>query len=133
MFDINDELDKNSAQNFTESETDVFNKVEGAWSSRLKSEGREFANFILPFIKVGLSAEQIGDLLKKIPKDWSFDHREMYYDFRLARWIRHIEPKDLNATVQEYLVSAGSLEEGVLYVQKILADLSKKMGATGSE
>jgi len=128
MFDMNEELNKNSPQKLTESESEVFEKLEQNWSQKFKGDREALANFILPFIKVGLTFAQVTDLLNKVPEDWGFDHKNMYYDFRLTRWIKHIDPKDLTDTVKDYLVNAHSLEEGVLYVQKILADLSRKMG-----
>ncbi len=132
MFDMEAELYKNSSSNLPGDERDTLEQVKREWGGKFKGSEVDFDRFIIPFIKAGLTGSQIDTLLRKIPEGWELDHREMYFDFRLSRWIRHIEPKDLTETVREYLVNAGSLEEGALHVQKVLANLSKNLGKTGN-
>jgi hypothetical protein len=74
--------------------------------------------FLLPLAAAGLDALQMLDLLGKVPSGWPLSHREMYYDFRLARWQMHIEPPTLAELLEEYLASAPSKEEGLAYLRK---------------
>jgi hypothetical protein len=72
--------------------------------------------FLLPLAAAGLDARQMLELLSRVPAGWSLSHREMYYDFRLARWQKHIEPPTLAGLLEEYLASASSEEEGLAYL-----------------
>jgi hypothetical protein len=74
--------------------------------------------FLLPFAAAGLDAAQMLDLLGKVPPGWPLSHREMYYDFRLARWQKHLEPPTLADLLEEYLASAPSREEGLAYLKE---------------
>lgn len=74
--------------------------------------------FLLPLAAAGLDADQMLDLLGRVPAGWPLSHREMYYDFRLARWQKHIEPPTLRDLLEEYLASASSKEEGLAYLRK---------------
>ncbi len=77
-----------------------------------------FGNFILPLIEFGLIEEQIVRLLKLLPKDFSLDHREIYFDFKLNRWIKHIEPPTISESLDEYLHNAESTEKGFAFLKK---------------
>jgi len=125
MFDLNQELYNHSQQNLSEAENSTLEQVFSELNLTDAYQIKKKTSFILPFIRLGLNAEQITGVVNQIPAGWSWDHREMYFDFRLARWIRHIEPKDLHETLKEYLDNAQNLEEGVLYIQKALAQLTQ--------
>jgi hypothetical protein len=75
-------------------------------------------DFLLPLAAAGLDADQMLDLLARVPAGWPLSHREMYYDFRLARWQKHIEPPTLQGLLEEYMESASSKEEGLAYLRK---------------
>ncbi len=74
--------------------------------------------FLLPLAEGGLSAPQILSLVEKIPADFPKDHRQIYFDFRLDRWIRHIEPPTFREMMEEYLRHSESPEAGMAYLQK---------------
>jgi hypothetical protein len=75
-------------------------------------------DFLLPLAAAGLDADRMLDLLGRVPAGWPLSHREMYYDFRLARWQKHIEPPTLAELLEEYLASAPTREEGLAYLRK---------------
>lgn len=74
--------------------------------------------FLFPFAEFGLDSAQMLGLLDKVPGGWALDHREIYYDFRLARWQKHIEPPALAECLDEYLENSPSREEGSAYVRE---------------
>src|SRR4051812_8522663 len=47
---------------------------------------------LLPLAEFGLASDLLIKLMLAVPKGWSWDHREIYYDFRLGKWMKHIEP-----------------------------------------
>lgn len=73
--------------------------------------------FLLPLAEMGLSADQIAGLAQKIPAGYALDHREIYFDFRLGVWIRHIEPPTVSGILEEYLASAETPAEGLAYLK----------------
>ena len=75
---------------------------------------------VLPYFQFGLNSVQVENLLEQIPLDWNWDHREMYFDFRIKKWIKHIEPPSLEDSMQEYLTHSNSQKEAVDYIQKTL-------------
>lgn len=85
-------------------------------------------DFLLPFTEFGLEAPHMLALLEKVPPDWPLDHREMYYDFRLARWQKHIEPPTIAELLDEYLENAPSETEGLEYLRGVWDAFLKKRG-----
>jgi hypothetical protein len=85
-------------------------------------------DFLLPFTEFGLEAPHMLALLEKVPPDWPLDHREMYYDFRLARWQKHIEPPTLAGCLDEYLENSPSPAEGEAYVREEWARFLSRHG-----
>ncbi len=75
-------------------------------------------DFLLPFAEFGMDSAQMLSLLDKVPKDWPLSHREMYYDFRLRRWQKHIEPPTIAESLDEYLENSLTQEEGLAYLKK---------------
>ena len=73
--------------------------------------------FLLPLAEFGLNSEAIIQLAEKVPEDYPFDHREIYFDFRLHRWIKHIEPPTVAEVLDEYLESSESHNQGIAYLQ----------------
>ncbi len=59
--------------------------------------------FLLPLLREGLNPKMALNLLESVPRDWPHDHREIYYDFRLRRWMRILEPPSLEACLREHL------------------------------
>jgi hypothetical protein len=78
--------------------------------------------FLLPLVETGLSAPQILSLLEKVPDDFPQDHRRIYFDFRLARWIKHIEPPSFREIMEEYLEHSPTKEAGLGYLEKEWAE-----------
>lgn len=81
-------------------------------------DGPEAAGFLLPFAEAGLSAEVMGRLAGKLPPGWPRDHRQAYFDFRLDRWMRILEPPTLAECLDEYVRTAASPEEGLGYAKR---------------
>jgi|SRR5690606_2915004 len=75
-------------------------------------------HFLLPLAESGLTAGQMIGLAGKVPVGFPLDHRDIYFDFRLGRWMRHLEPPTLMACLEEYLGSAETPAEGLAYVQE---------------
>ncbi len=78
-------------------------------------------DFLFPMIKLGLAFEQIQDLCLKIPSAWPLDHREIYYDFRLERWMKHIEPLTLPECIREYIRNSINPEQAENYLRSEFA------------
>jgi hypothetical protein len=79
---------------------------------------RDWPVFLLPLAEFGLTDIQMLRLAEKVPKGFVIDHREIYFDFRLDRWIKHIEPPTLFECLEEYLASAESQADGMVYLEK---------------
>jgi hypothetical protein len=73
--------------------------------------------FLLPLAEMGLTAGQMVGLAQKVPAGYPLDHREIYFDFRLGIWIRHIEPPTVSGILEEYLASAETPEQGLAYLK----------------
>jgi len=94
-----------------------------ALESALRSLGKAWespatAAFLLPFAEAGLSADVMRRLAERLPPGWPHDHRELYFDFRLDRWMRHLEPPTLAECLDEYVRTAPTPEEGLEYAKK---------------
>ncbi|MEO7427400.1 MAG: hypothetical protein ABI036_19595 [Fibrobacteria bacterium] len=83
-------------------------------------------SFLLPMVEAGFSAPQILTLMEKVPFGFPKDHRLIYFDFRLARWIRHIEPPTFREIMEEYLEHAPTREEGLAYLEKEWAEFLRR-------
>jgi hypothetical protein len=86
--------------------------------ARREGEGAGFPHFLLPLAESGLTAGQMIALVGKVPADFPLDHRDIYFDFRLGRWMRHLEPPTLSQCLEEYLGSAETPAEGLAYVKE---------------
>lgn len=92
-------------------------------------EDRRLLDFLLPMAELGLTPVQMLGLLNKVPADWPLSHREIYYDFRLARWQKHIEPPTLAECLDEYLENAPSKVEGMTYIRAVWEEFLKRQGS----
>lgn len=72
--------------------------------------------FLLPLAEFGLSSEHMIHLAEAVPADFPLDHRNIYFDFRLNRWMRHIEPPTILESLDEYFENAESPEQGLDYL-----------------
>jgi len=81
-------------------------------------EGPAAASFLLPFAEAGFPAALMGRLAEKLPPGWPLDHRELYFDFRLDRWMRHLEPPTLAECLDEYVRTAESPGEGLEFAKR---------------
>lgn len=86
-------------------------------------------DFLLPFTEFGLEAPHMLALLEKVPPDWPLDHREMYYDFRLQRWQKHIEPPSVAEILDEYADNAPTPDEGLAYLRRQWSEFLGRRGA----
>lgn len=86
-------------------------------------------DFLLPMAEFGMDPAQMLGLLDKVPEGWTLSHRDIYYDFRLARWQKHIEPPTLAGCLDEYMENAPSKAEGLDYVRKEWESFLKRQGA----
>jgi hypothetical protein len=80
--------------------------------------------FLLPMAEAGFTAAQIRGLAGKVPEGLPFDHREIYFDMRLGRWMRHIEPP----TVSEILDNAESPAAGYAFLKAQWQGFLKRHG-----
>jgi hypothetical protein len=95
----------------------------GALEAALQSLGKAWegpmaAAFLLPFAEADFPASLMRRWAEKIPAGWPLDHRVMYFDLRLDRWIRHLEPPTLAECLEEYVRTAASPEEGLAYAKR---------------
>jgi hypothetical protein len=79
--------------------------------------GEDLPYFLLPLAEAGLSGIQIRTLMEKVPSGFPLDHREIYFDFRLGMWIRHLEPPTVSGILEEYLATAETPEQGLAYLK----------------
>lgn len=94
-------------------------RMQGAAGAGDEAHGPEdvLRDFLLPFAEFGLDASQMLGLLDKVSADWPLSHRDIYYDFRLGRWQKHIEPPTIAESLDEYLENSPSREEGLAYLR----------------
>ncbi len=78
----------------------------------------ELPFFLLPLAELGFSAEQMIQLAERVPADFPFDHRNIYFDFRLNMWIKHIEPPTVVECLEEYLENAESESQALAYLNQ---------------
>jgi|GEM_PF-6466527 len=78
----------------------------------------QWFHFLLPLVEMGLTGRQIHSLIDKMPAKWPFDHREVYFDFRLQTWMRILEIPTLEECLQDYVQSAESTAEGLEYLSR---------------
>lgn len=93
--------------------------------------GDSLRSFLLPYAAFGMDSAQMLGLLEMLPAGSPLSHREMYYDFRLGRWQKHVEPPTLEECLEEYLASAPSREEGLDYLDKAFRAFRARHAAGG--
>lgn len=93
-------------------------------------DGPEAAAFLLPLAEAGLPAAVMRRLAGKIPPGWPRDHREIYFDFRLDRWMRILEPPTLSECLEDYLANATSPEAGMAFLKGEWEAFLKRRGST---
>lgn len=91
-------------------------------------DGGGLRGFLLPFAAFGMDPAQMLGLLEKLPEGWTPSHREIYFDFRLGRWQRHIEPPTLEECLEEHLASAASEAEGLAWLKDKWAEFLRRHG-----
>jgi hypothetical protein len=88
---------------------------------RLPKEGDPaFADrlaLLLPLAEFGLAADLMIKLMLAVPEGWPWDHRQIYYDFRLGRWMKHIEPPTVSECLEEYFENSESRESAMTYLR----------------
>ena len=84
--------------------------------------------FLLPMAEAGFTAAQIRALAEKVPEGFPFDHREIYFDMRLGRWMRHIEPPTVSQILDEYLENAESPADGYAFLKAQWQSFLKRHG-----
>jgi hypothetical protein len=78
----------------------------------------EVTQFFLPLAEMGLDFPQIRALAGKLPAHYPLDHRHVYFDFRLARWMRVLEPPTLRECLEDYFENAPSRAEAMAFIEK---------------
>jgi hypothetical protein len=91
-------------------------------------ERQALPHFLLPMAEAGFTAAQIRGLAEKVPEGFPFDHREIYFDMRLGRWMRHLEPPTVSEILDEYLESAESPAEGYAFLKAQWQGFLKRHG-----
>ncbi|MDB5103067.1 MAG: hypothetical protein JWP91_756 [Fibrobacteres bacterium] len=94
-----------------------------------KGEREGLPLFLLPLAESGLTATQMVRLAGKVPDGFPLDHREIYFDFRLARWMRHIEPPTISQCLDEYMENAESPAAGMAYLKAQWLGFLRRYGA----
>ncbi len=75
------------------------------------TENRSWRHFLLPLAEFGYSPRQLAGLAEALPTAWNPDHAEVWWDFRLCRWQRHLEPPTLEQVFEDCFVDAPEPEE----------------------
>jgi hypothetical protein len=94
-------------------------------------DGAESAAFLLPLAEAGFTADLMRDFAERLPAGWPRDHREVYFDFRLGRWSRHLEPPTLAECLDEHVRTAGTPEEGLDYAKREWNAFLERQAGTG--
>jgi hypothetical protein len=76
----------------------------------------ERLNFLLPMAELGLPSELLVKLMLGVPEGWPWDHSRIYYDFRLRKWMQHIEPATVSECLEEYFENSPSPESALTYL-----------------
>lgn len=77
---------------------------------------------------MGLNVGQMLEIARSLPLDWSMDHREVYFDFRLRRWMRLLEVPTLDECMEDYLRHAPSEEEAMAWMEGKIRDFFQRHG-----
>ncbi|MDQ3000616.1 MAG: hypothetical protein M3Y08_05070 [Fibrobacterota bacterium] len=85
--------------------------------------------FLLPLAELGLTWDQMVGLVEKVPAGYVLDHREIYFDFRLGRWMKHIEPPTVAQILEEYIDTAESKNQGLTYLKQQWQGFLRRQGA----
>jgi hypothetical protein len=129
MFNLQNTTLSQRLQQLSVSERERLTNLTEKWlplfSNQSDTTGSILIEFLLPLIRFGLADGQIDYLLHKLPTNYPPNHREIYFDFRLDRWLRHVEPPSLRECIQDFLQNAPSQAEGIEYVQNTLKDVSQ--------
>ena len=91
----------------------------------------EMAHFLLPLAEAGLPGAFMARVAAMVPKGWALDHREMFYDFRLDRWIRHIEPPSLPELLDEIMRNSETRQQGMAYAKREWEAFLRRQGGAG--
>jgi hypothetical protein len=92
-------------------------------------DGPQSALFLLPLAEAGCPAALLIRLAGKIPPGWPRDHRETYFDFRLDRWMRILEPPTLAQCLDDYLRNAPSPQVGMAFLKREWGEFLKRQEA----
>jgi hypothetical protein len=92
-------------------------------------DGPEAAFFLLPLAEAGFPSALMIRLAERLPPGWPRDHRETYFDFRLDRWMRILEPPTLADCLDEYMRNAPSPQEGMAYLKREWEGFLKRQAA----
>lgn len=79
--------------------------------------------FLQDMLASGISPKVAQYLREKLPANWNPDHREVYFDFGLGRWMKHLEPETLSKILGDILESAPSIHEGRSWIIQALEAL----------
>lgn len=77
----------------------------------------DLQRFVLPLVESGLDLSQMMSLVSKVPDGWPFDHREIYFDFRLQRWMRILDAPTIDECLEDYVQHADSETEALDYLE----------------
>jgi hypothetical protein len=83
---------------------------------RSESDQNLLPFFMLPFAEFGMTRDQMIRLGGQIPADYTLEHRAIYFDFRLERWMRHIEPPTVSECLEDYFENSESPEQALAYL-----------------
>jgi hypothetical protein len=93
----------------------------------------ELKSFLLPMAEMGLTMQQMLDMTQKVPKGWPFDHREIYFDFRLQRWMRILDAPTIDECLEDYVQHAPSQAEALTYLEERTETFFSRYGVKNSK
>jgi len=85
--------------------------------------------FLLPLAEMGMDFPQIRILIEKMPAHYPLDHRLVYFDFRLSRWMRVLEPPTLRECLEDYLENALSHAEAMAFIDRECHEFFRQHGS----
>ncbi len=78
----------------------------------------DLQRFVLPLAEMGLTLNQMLDLTRKVPSSWPFDHREIYFDFRLQRWMHILDAPTIDECLEDYVNHSPSQADALDYLER---------------
>jgi hypothetical protein len=93
----------------------------------------EMKKFLLPMAEMGMTMQQMSALAQKVPDGWPFDHREIYFDFRLQRWMRILDAPTIDECLEDYVQHAPTQSEALSYLENRVEKFFSRYGVKSAK